>query len=48
MGEAGEYHTYVIDGPLFTKRIEIKKAVAREMETTFLYDIFEVGLAEKE
>ncbi len=22
-GEAGEYHTYVIDGPLFSKRIEI-------------------------
>ena len=25
-GEAGEYHTYVIDGPLFGKRIEIKES----------------------
>ena len=25
-GEAGEYHTLVVDGPLFKQRIEIKKA----------------------
>ena len=22
-GEAGEYHTFVVDGPLFTQRVEI-------------------------
>lgn len=47
MGEAGEYHTYVIGGPLFTNRIEIKEAVVREMETTVLYDILKVELIEK-
>ena len=28
-GEAGEYHTLVIDGPIFKKRIEIQDAVNR-------------------
>ena len=24
-GEAGEYHTFVIDGPLFKQRVEIRE-----------------------
>lgn len=30
-GEAGEYHTYVINGPLFKRRIEIKES-SKELE----------------
>ncbi len=26
MGEIGEYHTFVLDGPIFHKKIEITKS----------------------
>ncbi|PLR78490.1 hypothetical protein CU633_04480 [Bacillus sp. V3-13] len=34
MGEAGEYHTFVYDGPLFKKRIELKAGEIVQLETT--------------
>lgn len=34
MGEAGEYHTFVHDGPLFSKRIQLKKGEIISLETT--------------
>lgn len=34
MGEAGEYHTYVYDGPLFRKLIEVQCGEIVELETT--------------
>lgn len=34
MGEAGEYHTFVYDGPLFTKRIELNDSKIITLETT--------------
>lgn len=34
MGEAGEYHTFVYDGPLFSKRIKLKKGEIIPLETT--------------
>lgn len=34
MGEAGEYHTYVYDGPLFQFQVMIEKGDIVELETT--------------
>ncbi|MDN4524468.1 diphthine--ammonia ligase [Fictibacillus fluitans] len=34
MGEAGEYHSYVYDGPLFRYKIPIEKGDIVELETT--------------
>ncbi|MGG3470789.1 diphthine--ammonia ligase [Neobacillus pocheonensis] len=34
MGEAGEYHTFVYNGPLFSKRIHLKKGEIIPLETT--------------
>jgi uncharacterized protein (TIGR00290 family) len=34
-GESGEYHTFVINGPLFKKRIEIKRKEVIERETPY-------------
>ncbi|WP_354669993.1 diphthine--ammonia ligase [Paenibacillus sp. BSR1-1] len=34
MGEAGEYHSFVYDGPLFSKRIQLEKGKIITLETT--------------
>ncbi|EKN66986.1 hypothetical protein BABA_13897 [Neobacillus bataviensis LMG 21833] len=34
MGESGEYHTYVFDGPLFSKKIQLEHAEFIQLETT--------------
>jgi diphthine-ammonia ligase len=34
MGESGEYHTYVFDGPLLTKRIQLEHGELIQLETT--------------
>ncbi|WP_430064439.1 diphthine--ammonia ligase [Neobacillus sp. NRS-1170] len=34
MGEAGEYHTFVYDGPLFSKTIQLEKGKIISLETT--------------
>ncbi|ETI69057.1 Dph6-related ATP pyrophosphatase [Neobacillus vireti] len=34
MGESGEYHTFVYDGPLFSKRIDLKHRELIRHETT--------------
>ncbi|WP_042355579.1 diphthine--ammonia ligase [Bacillus rubiinfantis] len=34
LGESGEYHSFVFDGPLFTKKIELKQGKIIELETT--------------
>ena len=34
MGEAGEYHTFVYDGPLFSKRIDLEHGELIQLETT--------------
>lgn len=34
MGESGEYHTFVFDGPLFSKRIELDQGELIQLETT--------------
>jgi diphthine-ammonia ligase len=34
MGEAGEYHTFVFDGPLFFKKIQLEHGVLIQLETT--------------
>ncbi len=47
MGESGEYHTLVVDGPLFNKRINLLEANIRAMETTLLYDIESYELNKK-
>jgi len=41
MGEGGEYHTFVVDGPLFTKRLKIMKA-----ETIINFDLWSLNIKE--
>ncbi|MFH1382167.1 MAG: diphthine--ammonia ligase [Chloroflexota bacterium] len=46
-GEAGEYHTLVIDGPLFQKRIEITAANKVLRECRWFLEITDCGLKPK-
>ena len=46
-GEAGEYHTFVIDGPLFSKRIEILETRAVLREGTRFLEILNTDLKAK-
>jgi diphthine-ammonia ligase len=46
-GEAGEYHTLVVDGPLFKKRIEILASSKVERNGYFFLDIAESRLRPK-
>lgn len=39
MGESGEYHTLVVDGPLFRKKMNVLSATIKQMQTTWLYEI---------
>ncbi|WP_430510520.1 diphthine--ammonia ligase [Gottfriedia solisilvae] len=41
MGEGGEYHTFVVDGPLFTKRLNIT-----ESETILNTDLWSLNIKE--
>lgn len=34
MGEGGEYHTFVYDGPLFRHRVAFRRGEVRQLETT--------------
>ena len=46
-GEAGEFHTLVVDGPLFKKRIEIRDAVNVKRGEHWFRDIKKIELVEK-
>ena len=46
-GEAGEFHSLVVDGPLFKKRIEIQEAVKVQRENHWFLDIRQCALVEK-
>ena len=46
-GEAGEYHTIVVDGPLFKKRIEIVEAHAEHRGDHWYYNIAGARVIEK-
>ena len=46
-GEAGEYHTLVVDGPLFRKRLEILRSRRVLREGRWFLSILEVGLGDK-
>ncbi len=46
-GEAGEYHTLVIDGPLFKKRVEILESRKALREGRWFLDILKTGLRDK-
>lgn len=46
-GEAGEYHTLVIDGPLFKKRMEILKTRKVFRDTRWFLDILDTELRTK-
>lgn len=47
MGEAGEYHTYVYDGPLFSKKIEFSPGGIIQLETTKRLEIESLYLKDK-
>ncbi|MDQ0220459.1 diphthine--ammonia ligase [Peribacillus cavernae] len=47
MGEAGEYHTFVYDGPLFKKKIEFTKGETIQLETSKRMEIESLRLREK-
>jgi uncharacterized protein (TIGR00290 family) len=46
-GEAGEFHTLVIDGPIFKKRLEIIDAVPQKRGEHWFWDINKIELKEK-
>jgi diphthine-ammonia ligase len=46
-GEHGEYHTFVVDGPLFQRRMEIIKWDKKFRGGNWLLDVSEYGLSEK-
>jgi diphthine-ammonia ligase len=46
-GEAGEYHTLVVDGPLFKKRVDITKSERVTRGDHHFLEIFEVKLRTK-
>ena len=46
-GEAGEYHTLVIDGPLFRKRVEIIEAKKVLRDEHWFLDILSIDLQTK-
>ncbi len=46
-GEAGEYHTLVVDGPLFKKRLEIKRSRKVSRGEHHFLEILETGLKTK-
>ena len=46
-GEAGEYHTLVVDGPLFERRLEILRSRRVLREGRWFLSILEVGLGDK-
>lgn len=46
-GEAGEYHTLVIDGPLFRKRIEITEAKKVLRDERWFLDVLSIDLKAK-
>lgn len=46
-GEAGEYHTLVIDGPLFQKRVEIRDAQKVFRDEHWFYEILATDLKAK-
>jgi len=46
-GEAGEYHTLVVDGPLFKKRIEILESSKVQRKGYYFLDISKYELKAK-
>jgi len=46
-GEHGEYHTFVVDGPLFQRRIDITKSDKKLKDGSWLLDISEYKMSEK-
>lgn len=47
MDEGGEYHTFVVDGPLFTKRLHITNSEAILNSDLWSLNIKEMTLIEK-
>lgn len=47
-GEAGEFHTLVIDGPLFNKRLEIRKSARVQKNNHWFLDIQKCALVDKQ
>ena len=46
-GEAGEFHTLVVDGPIFKKRLEIYNAVPEKRCGHWFWDIKQIELVEQ-
>lgn len=47
MGESGEYHTFVHDGPLFSKRIQLSHGEFIQLETTKKLEFMSYQLVDK-
>lgn len=47
MGESGEYHTFVFDGPLFSKRIQLEHGELIQLETTKKLEFKSYSLLER-
>jgi uncharacterized protein (TIGR00290 family) len=47
-GENGEFHTFVLDGPIFKKRLEIVRSKATKREGLWFLDVKEFAVGEKD
>jgi diphthine-ammonia ligase len=47
-GENGEFHTFVLDGPIFKKRLKIVRSEATKREGLWFLDVKEFAVEEKE
>ncbi|MEH6942831.1 diphthine--ammonia ligase [Bacillus sp. JJ722] len=47
MGEKGEYHTFVYDGPLFQQKVSFKEGAIEELETTWRLQLNDISLKQK-
>ncbi|HII06194.1 MAG TPA: diphthine--ammonia ligase [Methanotrichaceae archaeon] len=46
-GENGEFHTFVLDGPMFKKRLEIVKSEATKREELWFLDVKEFAVEDR-
>jgi len=47
-GENGEFHTFVLDGPMFKKRLKITRSEATKREGLWFLNVLEFAVEEKE
>ena len=47
MGEKGEYHTFVYDGPLFKQKVTFSKGTLEQLESTWRLHLNNIALEQR-